>query len=90
MNLLRYKVEAFEHKMGIVIQRLSQLINGQPLDKALTQSTDEIAQIKKIEEEQKKQEMSVVNSNGSGSVGNRELTDKVQRIYHNLDDIALA
>ena len=43
LNTLRFKMEAFEHKMGIVIQRLSQLLSGQ-LDKALTQPTEELAQ----------------------------------------------
>lgn len=42
INTLRYKMDAFEMKMGIVIQKLSSLLNGQ-IDKALIQSTDEIA-----------------------------------------------
>lgn len=43
-------MEAFEHKIGIVIQRLSTMVNGQ-IDKSLYQNTEEIAQVKKQEDE---------------------------------------
>jgi len=78
LNTLKYKMEAFEHKMGVVVQRLSQVVNGH-LDQSLTQPTEELALQKKHEDEQRQQQIQVGNT---GGVGNRELTDKVQRIYH--------
>jgi Ca2+-binding EF-hand superfamily protein len=42
INTLKFKMEAFDHKMGLVLSKLAVLSNGN-LDKSLTMSIEEIA-----------------------------------------------
>ncbi|CDW89284.1 UNKNOWN [Stylonychia lemnae] len=82
INTLKFKMEAFDHKMGLVLSKLAVLSNG-TLDKSLTQSIEEIAMQKRQIEEN----MSTSVGGGGGGAGNRELTDKVQRCYHQLEEL---